>query len=150
MYKLWCGQGQFKTILSFDLQVWPWPLTYLNKCFKWHFSLSRWTTAKLFWNPCVNVQVMARKNPDGRTMHARTSHAQATHNACTYTELKLYQLCLAPCKLARQKCNGIKTAKEDFKESPSFEHPIILSKDTCGRFFSDFVHYYRPLAVLLP
>ena len=91
----------------------------------------------------------------GRTHNARThkpctSHAQATHNACTYTELKLYQLCLAPCKLARQKCNGIKTAKEDFKESPSFEHPIILSKDTCGRFFSDFVHYYRPFAVLLP
>ena len=57
--------------------------------------------AKLFWNPCINVQVMARKNRDGRTMHARTSHAQATYNACTYTELKLYQVCLAPCKLAR-------------------------------------------------
>ena len=23
------------TILSFDLQVWPWPLTYLNNCFRW-------------------------------------------------------------------------------------------------------------------
>ena len=23
------------TILMSDLQVWPWPLTYLNKCFKW-------------------------------------------------------------------------------------------------------------------
>ena len=78
---------------------------------------------------------MARKNPDGRTMHARTSHAQATQSTCTYTELKLYQLCLAPCKLARQKCNGIKTAKEDFKENPSFDHSIILSIDTCRRFF---------------
>ena len=75
------------------------------------------------------------KNPDGRTMHARTSHAQAAQNACTYTEMKLYQLCLAPCKLARQKCNGIKTAKEDFKKNPSFDHSIILSIDTCRRFF---------------
>ena len=58
------------------------------------------------------------KNPDGRTMHARTSHAQATHNASTYTELKFYQLCLSPCKLARQKYNGIKTTKEDIKENP--------------------------------
>ena len=37
------------TILLSDLQVWPWPSTYLNKCF----------CAKLFWNPCINVQVMA-------------------------------------------------------------------------------------------
>ena len=93
---------------------------------------------------------MARKNPDGRTMHARTSHAQATHIACAYTELKLYQLCFAPCKLARQKCNGIKTVREDFKENPSFDHSIILRIDTCGRFFSEFVQYYRPYAVLLP
>ena len=97
---------------------------------------------------------MARKNPDECTMHARTSHAQATHNPCTYTELKLYQLCLAPCKLARQKCNGIKTTKEDFKESTSFEHPTILSIDLLSilsrRFFSDFVQYYRLYAVLLP
>ena len=78
---------------------------------------------------------MARKNPEGRTMDARTSHAQATYNACTYTELKLYQVCFAPCKLARQICNDIKTAKEDFKENPSFEHPIILSIDTYRRFF---------------
>ena len=91
--------------------------------------------AKLVWKPCINVQIMARKNLDGRTMHARTSHAQAAQNACTYTEMKLYQLCLSPCKLARQKCNGIKTAKEDFKENPSFDHSIILSIDTCRRFF---------------
>ena len=78
---------------------------------------------------------MARKNPYGRTMHARTSHAQAAQNAGTYTKLKLYHLCLTPCKLARQKCNAIKTAKEDFKENPSFDHSIILSIDTCRRFF---------------
>ena len=90
------------------------------------------------------------KNLDGRTMHARTSHAQAAQNACTYTEMKLYQLCLDPCMLARQKCNGIKTAKEDFKENPSFDHSIILSIDTCRRFFSDFVQYYRLYAVLFP
>ena len=61
---------------------------------------------------------MAPKNPDGRTMHAGTSHAQAAQNACTYTELKLYQQCLAPCKLARQKCNGVKTAEKGFKKIP--------------------------------
>ena len=46
----------FMTILSFDRQVWPWPSTYLNKCFKW-------TTAKLFWNPCINVEDMAQISP---------------------------------------------------------------------------------------
>ena len=41
---IWPGQAQFMTILSFDLQVWPWPSTYLYKCFKWHcFSSSRTT-----------------------------------------------------------------------------------------------------------
>ena len=30
MYKLWPGQAQFMTILSFDLQVWHSPFTYLN------------------------------------------------------------------------------------------------------------------------
>ena len=50
---------------SFDLQVWPWPSTYLNKCFKPHFYSSRTTTSgKLFLNPCINVQVMAQTNPD--------------------------------------------------------------------------------------
>ena len=35
---------QYMTILSFDRQVWPWPSTYLNKCFKWHCYSSRITT----------------------------------------------------------------------------------------------------------
>ena len=39
-------------ILSFDLQVWPWPSTCLNKIFKY--------CARLFWNPCMNVEVMAQ------------------------------------------------------------------------------------------
>ena len=46
------------TILSFDLQVWPWTSTYVNKCFELHFLFSK--TTKLFWNPCINVQVMVR------------------------------------------------------------------------------------------
>ena len=29
------------TILSSDLQVWPWPSTNLNKCFKWHSTPQR-------------------------------------------------------------------------------------------------------------
>ena len=45
MYKLWPRQAQFMTILSFDRQVWPWPLTYLNKYFKWHFFSSRLTVS---------------------------------------------------------------------------------------------------------
>ena len=42
------AQTSSMTILSFDLQVWPLPSTHLNKCFN----------AKLFWNPCINVEVM--------------------------------------------------------------------------------------------
>ena len=37
------------TILSFDLQVWPWPSTWLNKCFKWHFYSSRRTTVPYYF-----------------------------------------------------------------------------------------------------
>ena len=50
MYKLCPWQAQFMTILSFDLQVWPWPSTYLNKCFGRHFSFSKTINncAKLF------------------------------------------------------------------------------------------------------
>ena len=44
------------TLIFFDLLMWPWPSTYLNKCFNWHFYLSRRT--KLFWNPCINVEGM--------------------------------------------------------------------------------------------
>ena len=41
MNNLWPGQARFTTILSFDLQVWLWPSTYSNNCFKWHFNSSR-------------------------------------------------------------------------------------------------------------
>ena len=44
--------------LLFDLQVWPRPSTYVNKCFEWHFSFSKTTVQK--WNPCINVPVMAQ------------------------------------------------------------------------------------------
>ena len=44
MQKLWPQQAPFLTILSFDLQVWPWPSTYLEKRFKWHFNSSSRTT----------------------------------------------------------------------------------------------------------
>ena len=43
-----------------DLQVWPWSSKYLTKCIKWHFYSSRTNCAKLFWNPCINIEVMAR------------------------------------------------------------------------------------------
>ena len=49
------------TILTFIWPLWPWPSTYLKRCFKWHFSSSRTTTVQnYFWNPCINVQVMAQ------------------------------------------------------------------------------------------
>ena len=61
MYKLWPGQTQFMTILTFIWPLWPWPSTYLKKCFKGHFSSSRTTTVQnYFWNPCINIQVMLR------------------------------------------------------------------------------------------
>ena len=144
MYKLWSGQAQYMTILTFIWPLWPWPSTYLIKCFKWHFSFTRATTvqnyfeihaymyklwpgqaqcmtiltfdscdlylqptyklfqtallilkgnncAKFFWNPCINVQVMVRTNPDG-CMDTRT-----------FTEQKLLQLCLAYSKAGSTK-----------------------------------------------
>ena len=104
MYKLCPWQAQFITILSFDLQVWPWPSTYVNKClnststsqkqklckiilksmhkctsygpvdlyltpmnltFNLHEKMFQMALllledincAKLFWNPCINVQL---------------------------------------------------------------------------------------------
>ena len=61
-WQLWPVQAQFITILSVDLQVWPWPSACLEKCFKRHCYSSRRTTvcAKLFWNPYINVEVMVR------------------------------------------------------------------------------------------
>ena len=41
MCKLCPWQPEFMTILSFDLQVWPWTSTYINKCFERQFSFSK-------------------------------------------------------------------------------------------------------------
>ena len=38
--------------------------------------------AKLFWNPCINVEVMARTNPDG-WMHAQRMHIHQTEIVTT-------------------------------------------------------------------
>ena len=53
-----------------DLQVWHWPSTYL-KCFNGTSLPHGDNYAKLFWNPCINVEVMAWTNPDW-CMHTRT------------------------------------------------------------------------------
>ena len=67
------------SIWPFDLiwPLWPWPSTYL-KMFQMAVLLLKGNNcAKLFWNPCIIVQVMVRTNADGRT------------DARTYTEQKL-------------------------------------------------------------
>ena len=40
--------------------------------------------AKLFWNPCIIVQVLVRTNPDGRT-DARTYTEQNCNNYVSLT-----------------------------------------------------------------
>ena len=42
-------QAQYMTILTFIWSLWPWPSTYLKKCFKWHFSFSRATTVQYYF-----------------------------------------------------------------------------------------------------
>ena len=49
MYKLWPGQAQFMTILTFIWPLWPRPSTYLKKCFKWHYSSSRTKTMRNYF-----------------------------------------------------------------------------------------------------
>ena len=61
MYKLWPGQAQFKTIMTFIWSLWPGPSTYVKNMFQMALLLLEDNNcAKLFWNPCINVQVMAR------------------------------------------------------------------------------------------
>ena len=77
MYNLWPKQAQFMTILSFDLQAWPWPLTIPEQMFQMALLLlKKKHCAKLFWNAAINVEVMARTNQD-RHMHT------GMHYACT-------------------------------------------------------------------
>ena len=41
--------------------MWPWPSTYVNKCLNGTFTSPRLKNkTKLFWNPCINVPVMAQ------------------------------------------------------------------------------------------
>ena len=61
MYKLWPGQAQNMTILTFIWPLWQSPSTYLKKMFQTEFLLLKGNNcAELFWNPCINVQVMLR------------------------------------------------------------------------------------------
>ena len=57
-------------------------------------------SAKLFWNPCISVPVMAPINSDGGT-HVQWKR-YARMQARTHNQLKLWQLCLAHRK-AQQK-----------------------------------------------
>ena len=51
-----------------DLHVWTWPSTYLKKMFQMALLLLKNNNCgKLFWNPCMNVGVMALENPEAHT-----------------------------------------------------------------------------------
>ena len=53
----------YMTILTFISSLWPWPSTYLKKMFQMALLLLKDNNcAKLFWNLCINVQVMAWTN----------------------------------------------------------------------------------------
>ena len=55
------SQGQYMTIFTFIWPLWHWPSIYLKKMFQMALLLIEGNNcAKLFWNPCINVQVMAR------------------------------------------------------------------------------------------
>ena len=59
MYHLWPRQAQFMTILTFIWPLWPWPSTYVKNIQMALFLLEDNICANLFWNPCINVQVLA-------------------------------------------------------------------------------------------
>ena len=48
-------------LLNYIWPIWPGPSTYLKMFQMALFLLEDNSCAKLFWNPCINVQVMARK-----------------------------------------------------------------------------------------
>ena len=67
LYKLWPGQAQYMTILTFIWPLWLWPSTYLKMFHIALLLLKSNKCAKLLWNPCIIIQVMVRTNPDGCT-----------------------------------------------------------------------------------
>ena len=61
------GTSSIMTILSFDLQVWPWPSTYVNKCFKWHNYSSRRKLCQIIlksMHKCRRWYTSLLSNPD--------------------------------------------------------------------------------------
>ena len=69
-----------------NFQVWPWPSTYLKKMTQMAFLLIKDNNyARLFWNLCMNVEVMVRTNTD-RHKYTRMHTCTKAH---TYTEQKL-------------------------------------------------------------
>ena len=45
-----------------ELQVWAWPSTYLNNCFKWHFYFSRRTTVSNYFEIYAKSQGLDKPN----------------------------------------------------------------------------------------
>ena len=60
MYKFWPGQAQYMTVLTFIWPQWPWPFNYLKNVSNGTSPPRGQQLRKSFWNPCINVQVMAR------------------------------------------------------------------------------------------
>ena len=75
-----------------DLHVWPWP--YLNQCFKWHIYMWWKTIASNYFKIHPKLYKL-RSGQIRMDTHTYT-------DARTYTELSLWQLCLAHRKWARQ------------------------------------------------
>ena len=73
------GPDKLNIYDHFDLYLTPVTLTVNlpEKMFQMALFLKGNNCAKLFWNPCIIVQVMFRTNPDG------------LRDARTYTKLKL-------------------------------------------------------------
>ena len=154
------------TILLSDLQVWPWPSTYLNKCLKtnsygmdklndqfiiWPSSVTltfnlpekMFQTAllllnmfkenncaeqpKLFWNSCINVEVMTWTNPD-RCTYAHT-HIHWTEVVTTMSHL------LQACSTKKEKPSTKKDSswplRADFEKWKGHSDPQHSCNEMC-------------------
>ena len=100
MYKLWPAQAQFMTLLSFDLQVWPWPSILPQQMFQTALLLLEDNDCQLILKfLCYGLYKSTWM--DACTSHKRTTHTHTPNWNCkNYVSLttsglgKYWQLCL--------------------------------------------------------